>query len=82
MPVAYAVVLVNDEFFKSQKRDTVQAAQAAADNKFEKIAQEARLTKVLRNPEPRVMTYDELRQAYPYANLDGITGLYFTADIT
>ena len=82
MPQAYAVILVNDEFFKSQKRDTVQAAQAAADKKFEAIATDARLTRVMRNPEPHVMSPDELRKAMPYANLDGLTGLYFTADIS
>ena len=82
MAVAYAVVLVNDEMLKHQKRDAYQEAQRAADQRFERLAQEARLTRVMRNPEPRTMTHEELRQAYPYMNLDGLTGLYFTADIT
>jgi hypothetical protein len=82
MAMAYAVVLVNDELFKHQKRDTVAEAQVAADDRFARIAVENRLTKVMRNPEPRVMTHEELRQGMPYANLDGLTGLYFTADIT
>lgn len=82
MSLAYAVVLVDDQMLKNQKRDTVAAAQHAADDKFRVIAQEARLTKVTRNPEPRVMTHAELRNAYPLANLEGLTGLYFTADIT
>jgi hypothetical protein len=80
--LAYAVVLVNDEMLKSHGRVTVQEAQAAADKRFEQIAIDSRCTNVLRNPEPRTMTHQELRQAYPYANLDGLTGLYFTADIT
>lgn len=82
MSLAYAVVLVDEELFKAQKRDVVAEAQRAADRRFEDIAVEARLTKVLRNPEPRVMTYEELRKMYPYAQLEHLTGLYFTADIT
>lgn len=82
MTMAYVVVLVNDELMKRESRGTVQEAQKEADKKFEKIAVDNRLTKVMRNPEPRVMTHEELRQGYPYANLDGLTGLYFTADIS
>jgi hypothetical protein len=82
MGMAYVIVLVNDDLWKHEKRATVQEAQAAADRKFEKLAVEARLTHVMRNPEPHVMDHLELRSAYPFANLDGLTGLYFTADIT
>ena len=46
------------------------------------MAQEAMKATVTRNPEPRVMTYLEMRNAFPHTNLDGLVGLYFTADIT
>jgi hypothetical protein len=82
MALAYVVILVNDEFMKSHPRSVVAEAQAAADKRFEIIATDNRLTKVLRNPEPREMSPGELRQAMPLQNLDGLTGLYFTADIT
>lgn len=82
MALAYAVILANTELFDRQRRDTVQQAQAAADRRFEELAQQARKTLVTRNPEPRVMTWDEMRNAFPGANLDGLVGLYFTADIT
>lgn len=82
MALAYSIILVNDELLKNQKRETVGQAQQLADKKFESIAQANRLTRVLRNPEPHSMSPDELRKAMPYANLDGLTGLYFTADIT
>jgi hypothetical protein len=82
MALAYAVVLVNDELMKRHGRETVQEAQGAADQKFQRIAEDNRLTLVTRNPEPRTMTPEELRQFAPHANLDGLTGLYFTADIT
>lgn len=82
MALAYAIVLVADELMKNQARDTIQGAQRAADQKFEKIATDNRLTRVMRNPEPRTLSPDELRRAVPFANLDGLTGLYFTADIT
>lgn len=82
MALAYIVILVNDELYSHDKRDTVAQAQSAADQRFKRLAEEANLTQVTRNPEPRVMTYQELRKAVPYANLDGLTGLYFTADIT
>lgn len=82
MAMAYAVILVADELLDRQRRDIVQQAQQAADEKFEKLARENMLTQVTRNPEPRVMTYLEVRKAFPQLNLDGLTGLYFTADIT
>lgn len=84
MTLAYSLVLVQGTLFDSNRRDAVQAAQIEADKQFEKLATEARLTKVTRNPEPRVMTQAELEQQFPgqfdfYSN---IVGLYFTADIT
>lgn len=82
MALAYAVILANTELFDRQRLDTVQQAQAAADRRFEELAQQARKTLVTRNPEPRVMTWDEMRNAFPGVNLDGLVGLYFTADIT
>jgi hypothetical protein len=82
MAMAYAVVLVEDNLFRHQKRDTVAAAQQSADERFRKLAEEARLTQVMRNPEPRIMSPEELRRELPYARLEGLTGLYFTADIT
>lgn len=82
MALAYAVVFANKELFEREKRATVQEAQAAADKRFEEIAQAARLTLVTRNPEPREMTYLEMRNAFPAVNLEGLVGLYFTADIT
>lgn len=82
MALAYAVVLVANDLYKNQKRDTVAAAQHAADEKFRKVAEEARCTKVTRNPEPREMTIDECRNLFPQSNLEGLTGLYFTADIS
>lgn len=82
MALAYAVVLVNSEMFDREKRLAVETAQAEADRKFETIAVENRLTQVTRNPEPRVMTYQEMRNGFPHINLDGLVGLYFTADIT
>lgn len=82
MAMAYAVILASDELLRNQRADTMQEAQRAADQRFEAIALEARLTKVIRNPEPRVMTPEELRSAFPFVNLDGLTGFYFTADIT
>lgn len=82
MALAYAVVMVASDLFDHHRRDTVQEAQKQADLKFEVVAQEARLTKVTRNPEPRVMTHPELRQGFPHVNLDGLVGLYFTADIS
>lgn len=82
MAMAYAVILVNDDLWKREKRIVTQEAQAAADKRFEKLAQDNLKTRVLRNPEPHVMSYEELRKAMPYTNLDGLTGLYFTADIT
>lgn len=81
MALAYAVVLASTELFDHHRRETVQEAQRAADQKFEAIAQQNRLAMVTRNPEPRVMTYPEMRNAFPGVNLDGLVGLYFTADI-
>ena len=82
MALAYAVVFVNKELWEHEQCMSVQEAHRAADQRFEGLAQEARLTLVTRNPEPRVMTYLEMRNAYPDLNLDGLVGLYFTADIT
>lgn len=82
MAMAYVVVLVSTEMFDGNRRDSVAAAQAQADRRFENIAQEARLTLVTRNPEPRVMSHLELRKLFPEANLHEVVGLYFTADIT
>jgi len=80
--LAYAVILADSTLFEKDRRDTVEVAQRAADERFQSIAEEARLTLVTRNPEPRVMTYLEMRNAFPQLNLDGLVGLYFTADIT
>lgn len=82
MALAYAVVPVDSRLFDQNRRDAVQLAQQEADKKFEQIAQEARLTLVTRNPEPRVMSYEEMRKWLPAGNLEGIVGLYFTADIS
>lgn len=82
MALAYAVVLVAAELYDHERRNSVAEAQAAADKRFEAIAQEARKTLVTRNPEPHVMTYPEMRNHFPTANLDGLVGLFFTADIT
>ncbi|WNN96087.1 hypothetical protein SEA_SCHIMMELS22_56 [Microbacterium phage Schimmels22] len=82
MALAYAVVLADSRLYDTQKHDTLQRAQAAADQKFEALAQGSRKTLVTRNPEPRVMTYPEMRKAFPNINLDGLVGLYFTADIS
>lgn len=82
MAMAYAVVFAASELFDRHRRETVQEAQREADKRFEAIAQQNRLTLVTRNPEPRVMTHPEMRNAFPNINLDGLVGLYFTADIT
>jgi hypothetical protein len=82
MALAYAVVLVSTELYDQQRMDAVQTAQGAADKKFESLAQQARKTLVTRNPEPRVMSYEEMQNAFPGANLDNLIGLYFTADIS
>lgn len=82
MAMAYAIVLVTDELFKANHRDAVQAAQHAADTQFEKLAQEAMKGLVTRNPEPHIMSPEEMREHFPSANLHGLTGLRFTADIT
>lgn len=82
MALAYAVIFASTELWDHQRSDTLARAQAAADEKFEAIAQGARKTLVTRNPEPRIMTWDEMRNAFPDLNLEGIVGLYFTADIT
>lgn len=83
MALAYAVVLVSTELYDHDRYNTVGRAQAAADKQFEKLAQERMKTLVTRNPEPRVMTVPELRNAFPDPdfNLVGLMGLYFTADI-
>lgn len=82
MAMAYAVILATTEMFDGDRRGTVQAAQREADRKFETMAREALLTQVTRNPEPRIMTWAEMRNAFPHMHLDGLVGLYFTADIT
>jgi hypothetical protein len=82
MAEAYAVVLAATELWDKERSDTLARAQAAADQKFEAIAVGARKTLVTRNPEPRVMSWLELRSMFPYINLDGLVGLWFTADIT
>ena len=82
MAQAYAVIMADAKLFDSNRRDTVQEAQHAADKRFEEIAQEARLTKVVRTPEPHIMTHSEIRNHLPHANLDGLVGLFFTADIS
>lgn len=82
MAEAYAVVLADARLFDKQREDTIQRAQVAADQKFEAIAQANMKGTVTRNPEPRVMTYPELRNAYPHIDLDNLVGLYFTADIS
>jgi hypothetical protein len=84
MAIAYAVILVRGTLFDANRRDTVQMAQHEADKKFEALAVEARLTSVLRSPEPRVMTQKELEQEFPgqFDFYSDIIGLYFTADIT
>lgn len=82
MAQAYAIVMASTEMYDGDRRGTVQAAQQEADKKFEEMARKARLTKVTRNPEPHVMTHSEMRNHLPHANLDGLVGLFFTADIT
>lgn len=81
MALAYAVILVAADLYDHHKRDAVQQAQQEADRTFEKLARKEMKGTVTRNPEPRVMTYPEMRNAWPYMNLDGLVGLYFTADI-
>lgn len=82
MAMAYAVVLVAADLFDNHRREAVQAAQHEADRKFEQMALESMKPTVTRNPEPRVMTYLEMRAAFPYVNLHNLVGLYFTADIS
>lgn len=82
MPQAYAVVLATVQLFDHDRQDTIRAAQKEADEQFEKIAVDSRKTLVTRDPEPRVMTVPELQQQFPGMVLDGLVGLYFTADIS
>lgn len=82
MALAYAIVLVTGELFDHNRRDTVQMAQDAADLKFEALAQENMKGLVTRNPEPHVMSHEEMRNHFPHANLHNLVGLRFTADIT
>lgn len=82
MAAAYAVVLVTAEMYDRYRRDAVAKAQEEADKKFEALAQERRLPLVTRNPEPRVMTHEEMTNFFPGAYLHGLVGLFFTADIT
>lgn len=82
MALAYAVVLVTNDLYKHHQRDVVAKAQEQADERFKRLAEEALLGTVTRNPEPRVMTHAELRNAFPgNVHLDNLTGLYFTANI-
>jgi len=84
MPLAYAVVLVNNTLLGHDRQDAIRVAQLEADKKFEALAVDSRKTLVTRDPEPRVMTVPELKQLLP--GIDPIeaqvTGLYFTADIS
>ncbi|QXO13650.1 hypothetical protein SEA_MANDALORIAN_58 [Microbacterium phage Mandalorian] len=82
MPQAYQVVFVEVGLYNHDPRGAVQMAQQSADQKFEALAQEARLTRVTRDPEPRVMTYPEVANAFPEIDPNTVVGLYFTADIT
>lgn len=84
MALAYAIILVQGTLFDMNRRDAVQLGQQEADKKFEALAVEHRLTQVLRNPEPRVMTLPELQQEFPgqFDFLSDIIGLCYTADIS
>lgn len=82
MPLAYQVIFVDVGLYNHDTVGAVQMAQQAADQKFEALAVEARLTRVTRNPEPRVMTYAEIANAFPEVDFMAVVGLYFTADIT
>ncbi|QFP95387.1 hypothetical protein SEA_YUUY_59 [Microbacterium phage YuuY] len=82
MPQAYQVVFVDVGLYDHDRIGAVQMAQQAADTKFETLAQEARLTRVTRSPEPRVMTVPEIVNAFPDVDPHAVVGLYFTADIT
>lgn len=82
MAEAYTIVLVDETLWKTERSRFTQIAQQAADQKFEKLAQDNMKGLVTRNPEPREMSHEELRKYMPYAVLDGLVGLYFTADIT
>lgn len=82
MPQAYQVVFVEAGLYNHDPIGAVQMAQQTVDAKFEELAQEARLTRVTRDPEPRVMTYPEIAEAFPGIDPNGIVGLYFSADIT
>lgn len=82
MPQAYNIVLVTTQLFDHDRQDTIRAAQREADKKFEELAISVRKTLVTRDPEPRVMSVPELQQQFPHADLDGLIGLYFTADIS
>jgi hypothetical protein len=84
MALAYSLVLVQGTLFDLNRRDAVQLAQREADRKFEQLAVEHRLTQVTRNPEPRVLTHQELQQEFPgQFDFDSdIIALYFTAEIT
>lgn len=84
MALAYALVTVHSSIFDRDQRSAVQYAQLEADVKFEELAQQHRLTTVVRNPEPRVMTVPELRAQFPgqVEFTDNVVGLYFTADIS
>ncbi|QZD98647.1 hypothetical protein SEA_JEMERALD_59 [Microbacterium phage Jemerald] len=82
MALAYAVVPVDKRLYDLQRREAVQAAQHEADRRFEDIAKQARKTLVTRNPEPRVMSHEELRKLLPTGDISSLVGLYFTADIS
>ncbi|UVG34622.1 hypothetical protein SEA_CHEETO1_57 [Microbacterium phage Cheeto1] len=82
MAQAYAVVMVEVGLFDHDRYRAVQMAQKEADKKFEALAVEARKTRVTRYPEPRIMTYKEVENAFPTVDPYSVVGLYFTADIT
>jgi hypothetical protein len=82
MALAYSVIFVDAGLWAHDQRTALQMAQQEADKKFEALAIDARKTLVTRNPEPRVMTYEEVANAFPDVDYLTIVGLYFTADIT
>lgn len=82
MAEAYAVILVTTGLFDHDRQDTIRMAQREADKKFEQLATDVRKTLVTRDPEPRIMTVPELQQQFPFVDLEGLVGLYFTADIS
>lgn len=82
MALAYAVVFVTAELWDHHRSQATEMAQSAADERFEKLAQENMKGLVTRNPEPHVMSWEEMRNMLPGAHLEGLVGLKFMADIT